>query len=296
VFRRAGLPAGLAGIAAVVLLTSACGSGEGSLELPSRTATGTERPTITRDAGGTAEPTSERTERETSEPEETETEESGSEETEEAAPTRDPEPTREPEPAESEDEEEPTREATREATVEVTVEATATAAAAGETGTTGDADDGVPPWVWWLLIAGVVALVAGAWFMQRRNTRLAWENAVQAATEDAEWIVRRLIPDLAAAPSPQQRALAWGAAAERVGMLEQGLAGLAATAPDPQAAARAGALGDAVRQAHGRVDRMVLAADETALAEQLWAVARDLDEAVAAARPAPSPASAPSGP
>jgi len=280
------LPLRLAAIAAAVLLT-ACGSG-GTADLPSRTASPpTDRPTVTREAGEpTGESGAERTPERTAE--RTETEEPDP--TEEPEPTREPtsDPTREPtsEPT-SEPTREPTREVTREVTV--TVQATASAAAAGETGETGDADDGVPPWVWALLAAGLVALILGAWWLQRRNTRQTWEDGLAAATADAEWIVRRLVPDLAGEPAPQQRALAWGAAAQHVGALEEQLAALAAAAPDPQAAARAGALGDAVRQAHGRLDRMLVTEDQTDLTDRLWAVARDLDEAVAATRPAPTP-------
>jgi hypothetical protein len=155
---------------------------------------------------------------------------------------------------------------------------------------TGEETSDVPPWVWLvLLLAVVAAIAAGVVLMQRRQRRQEWQNGLEAAAGEAEWVVQQVIPDLARIPTSQQRALTWGAASERVAALANRLAGLTATGPDPEAADRAQALGDAVRRANSRLDQLIVSGDETGLSDQLWAVARDLDTAVTWARTPASP-------
>jgi hypothetical protein len=288
----------------VLLLLTACGDDGLPEGVASGTGTPGERPTITRDAERTAEPT-----RTAAEPTREEAEPTREEATREEA-TRE-EPTSESgptgEPTRGDESNEPSATGERTVIVERTVERTVTESAqapeptgtvvAGEETVPPEDTDGVPPWAWLLLIVPIAGAGFAIWALQRRNTRQAWESGLEAAAGEATWVVRRVIPDLARAPGPQQRALAWGGAAGRVGDLEERLAGLAATAPEPQAAARAQDLGDAVRQAHGRLDQMIVAADPATLSDQLWAVARDLDDAVAAALPpAPATATAPGAP
>jgi hypothetical protein len=182
-----------------------------------------------------------------------------------------------------------------ERTVTATAEApepTPTAVAGEETVPPEDTEE-VPPWAWLLLLATLAGVGAVIWGLQRRNTRELWGSGLDTAAGEAEWLVRRVIPDLAQAPGPQERALIWGAASERVGALEQRLAGLAATAPDLDSASRAQSLAGAVRQAHSRLDQLIMSGDRTSLTEQLWTVARALEDTVTETMtptaPAPSP-------
>jgi hypothetical protein len=273
-------------LAVAVLVPAACAEGGAPSDLASRTASrtasvATDRPESTRDAEPTAEPT-----RDDDAATESSRDEGGA-----AEPTRDDdagaaEPTRDEDAGA-----EPTSVRTVERTVERTVvqsvvptppQAAPTQIAA-ETDETGD---GTPTWAWWLLVAALVALAAGAWLMQRRSRRREWDRGMAAAAGEATWVARRLVTELAQIPTPQQRALTWGAGSERVGALEDRLAGLAATASEPEAAGRAQALGEAVRRAHIRLDQIVVADDTAGLTDQLWATARDLEEAVARSQPA----------
>jgi hypothetical protein len=264
---------GVAVVVTAVVLLAACGDGESS-GLASRTASVTasleasERPTSTR-AERTAEPTGENR---TTAPE----------------PTRD-ERTTAPEPTG-----ERTVERTVAQTVERTVERTvvhtiATAEPTAEVAATtpgsepAAADtDGVEPWAWWLLVFVLIGLGAGAWFLQVRSRRQEWVRGVDSAVGEVAWLSRRVVPDLARAPSPQQRMLIWASASVRVGTLADGLAGLAARAPDPEAAGRVQVVGDAVRRAQTRLDQLVTAEDQTRITDELWSVSRELDAAVAA--------------
>jgi hypothetical protein len=276
--------------AATLMLLLLTGCGEGGLpeDLPSRTGTPTDRPSITRDAERTTEPTREDTEGEDAgaavDPTREESEPTREEPTREEEPTDDPEPTRE-----EANDPPATVERTAvivERTVQQTVTATAAApgptptVVAGEETVPPEDTDGVPPWAWLLLLATLAGVGAVIWGLQRRNTRELWRSGLETAAGEAEWLVRRVIPDLAQAPGPQGRALLWGAASERVGALEQRLAGLAATAPDLDSASRAQSLAGAVRQAHSRLDQLILSEDRASLTEQLWTVARTLDETV----------------
>jgi hypothetical protein len=285
-----------------LLLLTGCGEGGLPEDRPSLTGTPTDRPSITRDAERSTEPT-----REDSEPTGEDAGSAPDPTREESEPTRE-EPTRdEEEPA---DDPEPTREeeandppATVERTaviVERTQTVTATAepeptptVVAGEETVPPEDTDGVPPWAWLLLLATLAGVGAVIWGLQRRNVREAWGGGLETAAGEAEWLVRRVIPDLAQAPGPQERAFVWGAATERVGALEQRLAGLAATAPDLESASRAQTLAGAVRQAHSRLDQLIAAEDRASLTEDLWAVARTLDDTVTQTMtpttPAPSP-------
>jgi len=263
-------------LAVAVLVPAACAEGATPSDLASgtesRTASvATDRPESTRDAERTAEPTR--------------NDDAGA-----AEPTRD-------EDAGTE----PTSVRTVERTVEHTVvhsvvpaqpsdrpaeETPAQAAPTQVAAETDETGDGTPAWVWWLLVAALVALAAGVWLMQRRSRRQEWERGMAAAAGEATWVARGLVTELAQIPTPQQRALTWGAGSERVGALEERLARLAATASEPEAANRAQALGEAVRRAHIRLDQLVVAGDTGGLTDQLWATARDLEEAVARSQPA----------
>jgi hypothetical protein len=262
-------------VTAVVIL-AACAGGESS-GLASRAASVTtsleasERPTSTR-AERTAEPT-------------------GEDRTTAPGQTRD-DRTTAPEPT-GERTVERTVEQTLSETVEQTVGRTVvhtaataapTAEAAATTGAEPNAAEtgGAEPWVWWLLAFLVIGLAAGAWYLQGRSRRQEWTRGVDAAVGDVAWLSRRVVPDLARAPSPQQRALTWASASDRAGMLADRLAGLAATAPDPEAAGRVQLVGDAVRRAQSRLDQLVMGEDQTGITDQLWSVSRELDAAVAA--------------
>jgi hypothetical protein len=111
--------------------------------------------------------------------------------------------------------------------------------------------------VWWLLgLLALIAIALGVWALTRsRSRRQEWTAGQTAATAEAAWLARDLLPTLYGQQIDQLRG-AWAVAQPRVAALEDKLVGLVATAPDDAARGSATALLEAVRSARASVTRL----------------------------------------
>ena len=149
-------------------------------------------------------------------------------------------------------------------------------------------DDGVPPWVWWLLAAaGLAAAALAAFLVPRARRRKAWTARMADAEAEATWFARELLPQLQQAASPDEVAGGWQVASGRVVAAEDELTGLATTAPDEAGSARANELRDAVRTARGGVEDLLVSRDPATFRRELAAIATGLADALSP--PAPQP-------
>ena len=136
-------------------------------------------------------------------------------------------------------------------------------------------DDGVPPWVWWLLAALVVAgSVVGVLLAVRAKRRRVWRESVESAEREVAWLAREHVPQLRDTGSLERVAGGWQVGLPRVTALEDQLTVLESSAANEADAARAHGLREAVRTAHARVDSLTAGAPQ-----DTWAL--DLDEVIA---------------
>jgi hypothetical protein len=150
-------------------------------------------------------------------------------------------------------------------------------------------DDGLPGWVWWLLVAAVLAVGGLTWFLLARSRRRrAWQEQLEAAEIEVAWVARELLPQLRSTGSVDRVSGGWQVALPRVAAAEDQLTALESTAEDEPSRARAQGLRDAVRDARGQV-----AAATIGRATESWALG--LDEAIATleAALAPTPTTPP---
>ena len=149
-------------------------------------------------------------------------------------------------------------------------------------------DDGVPPWVWWLLAAALLAAAGlAAFLVPRSRRRKAWTARMEGAEAEATWFARELLPQLQQAASPDEVAGGWQVASGRVVTAEDELTGLASTAPDEAGSARANELRDAVRAARVGVEDLLVSRDPATFRRELAAIATGLADALSP--PAPQP-------
>jgi hypothetical protein len=153
----------------------------------------------------------------------------------------------------------------------------------------GDDDaDGVPAGVWWLLAALVAGLAIGVPLVLRSRRPQAWQSDFATSQAEATWLSRELLPELRRAASREQVAGGWAVSSARVGVLEDNLTALGATAPDDPDGARARALRDAVRDARVRVEALVAPGSDLSTSAVLDAVIDDLEHALRPAGPDPA--------
>ncbi len=211
-------------------------------------------------------------------------------ETKPARPTREPQdPTRGPqetsEPGdESEAESESESEAESEAEAQQPAEPTPSPEPAAEE--TSDDGDQVPPWVWWLVAALVLAAIAGAiaaLVHSRRKQR--WLAEFGAAEGELTWFARELLPELRRSTSLDQAVGGWKIGVPRVAAAEDQLTVLEASAPSDADRSRARTLRDAARLAHQRLDALAVVAPHDTWALDLDEVAADLEVALGPATP-----------
>ena len=146
-------------------------------------------------------------------------------------------------------------------------------------------DAAVPAWVWWTLVALVIASgVAMPWVLRSQRSRAWWRDT---ATQEAElaWLARELLPDLRRTGSVEQVAGGWTVARQRASAAEDRLTVLSSTAPDEDAARHATALREAVRRARTRVDGLTAGTRSPRWAAELDAAVSDLETAL---RPTPA--------
>jgi hypothetical protein len=136
-------------------------------------------------------------------------------------------------------------------------------------------------------VLGLLALIAiglGVWALTRsRGRRQDWTEAQSAATAEAAWLARDLLPTLYGQPVDQLRG-AWTVAEPRVAALEDNLVGQAATAPDDASRGSATTLLESVRSARGAVNRLAAPGaveSETGRAD-LLAAGRQIEQVLSA--------------
>jgi hypothetical protein len=132
-----------------------------------------------------------------------------------------------------------------------------TPSGAESSGAAESADEGVPPWVWWLVGGLVVLLGILTWFgVARGRRRRAWEERLHAAEAEVAWLARELLPQLRATGSLEQVAGGWTVARPRVSAAEDQLTVLESSAHGEASTARARVLRDAVRESRALVERL----------------------------------------
>jgi hypothetical protein len=237
-------------LACGVLVATAGGCGDGGGD-------GETRPTLSPSSSPTREPSDRPTQRPTVEASREPTQEPTQEPT--SAATRSPI---------EESTEEPTHQSTTGAAGKDSPAADQPEAAAEES-----ADDGVPGWFWWLLVAGVLAAGALTWFLIARSRKRGWQEQLKAAEGEVAWLARELLPQLRDTGSLEQVAGGWRVALPRVAAAEDALTVLESSAKEPTDGGRAGELRNAVRDARSRVEVA------TGRHHEMWSM--DLDEAIA---------------
>lgn len=205
-----------------------------------------------------------------------------------------PEPTRSSEavavPSPTQSAPEPTR--TESSAPEETTSPTETASSAAPSPTTSPSvqptsteSDGAPTWLRWLLVALLVALAVGIPLLVRASHRREWRDELAAAEDEVAWFARGLVPQLRQLGSLAEVAGGWNLAESRVAAVEDRLTALEPSAPDEVANARALDLRDAVRAARGQMNALLEAGRQETMAQDLDAVAAQLEQVLGAGTP-----------
>ncbi|MFG1625292.1 hypothetical protein [Kribbella sp. NPDC049227] len=139
---------------------------------------------------------------------------------------------------------------------------------------------GTPTWLWWVLIAFLVALAVAIALLVRSRHRQAWRDDLASAEDEVAWFARSLIPELRQTGSVEAVAGGWAVAASRVTAAEDRLTVLEASAPDESAQARAATLRDAVRSARVRMEALRESSTAETMPQDLDAIAVDLEAAL----------------
>ena len=163
-----------------------------------------------------------------------------------------------------------------------------TSASTSPTSSTGTADSGVPPWLWWLIASVVLAAVVSIPLIVRSERRKSWRSDLADAEEEVAWFARVLVPNLRQSGSLDQLAAGWAASTGRVGALADRLTSLESSARDDEAKARARNLHDAVASSRDQVQQLLVSGTPDALPRILGLVSSQLESALAPP-PAPPP-------
>ncbi len=141
--------------------------------------------------------------------------------------------------------------------------------------------------MWWVLAAVAVVLAAlFGWLLWRRARGNAWARDLLAASEEATWFARVLLPGLGQSASVDQMTGGWRVASSRVMALEDRLTQLESTAPNDGDAIRARTLRDAVRASRVRTDTVSSLPDRAAAAAVLAGATDELEAALVRIGPA----------
>lgn len=150
----------------------------------------------------------------------------------------------------------------------------------GEQSAQGSADDDVPPWVWWLLAALVLASAVAIPLIVRARRRNAWQRDLGGVEAELAWFARVLLPELRQVGSREQVAGGWAVGEPRVAAAEDRLTALEPTAPDDAGRRRALSLRDASRQARARMAQLTGPGPNNTWALDLDAIIADLEAAL----------------
>ena len=141
--------------------------------------------------------------------------------------------------------------------------------------------DGTSSWLWWVLLAIVLALAVGVPLLVRARRRGTWRDNLASAEDEVAWFARVLIPQLRQQPSPAEAAGGWNVAESRVIATEDSLTALESSAPDEAAATRARTLRDAVRTARADIQNLLASSTPATMPQNLDAVATQLEQTLA---------------
>ena len=145
---------------------------------------------------------------------------------------------------------------------------------------------GTPAWVWWLIAAaGLVLVLVVVALSMRHHRRRVWSQTFAQARNDVRWVAQSLIPSLALEPSPAQMMQGWQPGSARVMAVEDKLARLETSAPDPRRAAEVRALRDALVSSRIRVNELVATSNPEVARAGLSSVAAALDTALTEVAP-----------
>jgi hypothetical protein len=132
----------------------------------------------------------------------------------------------------------------------------ATASDSGDGDSSGDSGD-----VWAWVVVGVLLVAAAllAWLLDARSRRRrTWEEGFVAARARVAWVGRELIPGLQATGSPDRAAGGWLLAQPQVTQIEAELAALQSSATTGRELARARTVGDAMRAVRAGIESAVV--------------------------------------
>ena len=144
-----------------------------------------------------------------------------------------------------------------------------------------DEGDGVPPWVWWLLAALLLATAVAVPLIVRSRRHAAWRRDLAEAEGEIVWFARELLRDLRHAHSPEEVAGGWTVGQPRVIAAEDRLAVLEASAPDQAGRDRTRELLDASRQARTAMQGLTGPGPHDTWMLDLDTVMDDLEQALA---------------
>lgn len=278
---------------ALVLALALTGCGDGSISLPTVSASLPTLPSISVSIPSLTRPPSAEVS-ETQQPPETSQPEPTRSRSEQASPTptdtTTPTPTRTATPTQTSPQPTPTPTATRTATRTKTATVTPTPTPETPTPTptvsaaaapAQESSSGLPSWLWWVLAAAVAA--GAGYLLVGARRRSAWDSEAAEAASDVAWFARELLPQLQLAPTPDSLAGGWQVGAARVAGAEDRLTGLVASAPDESRRTRARTLRDAVRAARADVESVISSRDQLSAPPRLAASAAALQTALNAA-------------
>ena len=138
-------------------------------------------------------------------------------------------------------------------------------------------DEGVPPWVWWLLAALILGTAVAIPLIVRVRRRNAWRRDLAEAEGELAWFARELLPGLRQVGSREQLAGGWTVGQTRVAATEDRLTVLESTAPDDTGREHARLLRDASRQARSRMQQLTGPGPNDTWALDLDAIIADLE-------------------
>ena len=138
-------------------------------------------------------------------------------------------------------------------------------------------DETVPPWVWWLLGALLLAAVVAVPLIVRGRRHAAWREQLAEAEGEIAWFARELLQGLRHAHSREEVSGGWTVGQPRVVAAEDQLTVLESTAPDQLGHDRAQELLNASRQARARMQTLTGPGPQETWMLDLDAITDDLE-------------------
>ena len=140
-----------------------------------------------------------------------------------------------------------------------------------------DEGETVPPWVWWLLGALLLALAVAIPLIVRGRRHAAWRGELAEAEGEIAWFARELLQGLRHAHSREEVSGGWTVGQPRVVAAEDQLTVLESSAPDQVGRDRARELLNASRQARARMQTLTGPGPQETWMLDLDAITDDLE-------------------